>query len=404
MNNNINLVVFEPENVKTIAELGPVAINENNLSHDKCLEAGKLLLSRVQAAGMNDSLDQDIAQYIEKAKRTVKKMNSRRMPITKIFDAIRASFTSLESDINPTSKGSIPEQLQEYRNKFAAAKREEAIRRQREEAARLERERAIERYKNDVREDLKRQYNDYSIACVNRLAEMDNKLTLDNYEFVEDGIRNFPGSISDEWFSGLQPAVNMPNGIELAENKKIVEEIKTSLRQIFTEQYAFDVVDYANNLLDRLPSKRKELERIAQSNAAEAAHLREELERKEREEAMRKEREIREAEAKEREKAEFAAKANEMDSLFGISQVTANIQSYQPKAQVKKVLHVLDTEGFVDIIGLWWSQVGCTMTVEDLNKMFSKQITFCNKIANDKINPILIESEHLEYVDDIKAR
>lgn len=402
MDNKNTIVVFQPENVKTIAELGPVAINENNISHDKCLEAGNALLDRVQREGMNDELDQDIAHFIEKAKRTVKKMNDKRTPVTKLFDAIRTTFTSLESEVNPTTKGSVPAQLQEHRNAFAAAKRQEALRRQREEAMRLERERALNQYKTDVKDDLKRQFNDYVISALNRLTEIDKQLTLENYEFVLDGIKNTSDKVSEEWFKNLKPAVYLPAGMSVDESKKIAQEIKDSLLASFSEQFLNEVGDYRDSLMDRLPSKKKELERIAQSNAEEAARLKAEMERKEREEAERKERERRDAEAKAKAEAELAAKKNEMDSLFGGAQVS--VQSYQPKAQVKKRMEVLNPEGFMEVVGMWWSQIGCTMTVEELTKIFSKQVTFCNKLANDKDSPILIQSEHICYVDDIKAK
>ena len=91
-----------------------------------------------------------------------------------------------------------------------------------------------------------------------------------------------------------------------------------------------------------------------------------------------------------------------MDGLFGAAQLED--VAYKPKTQVKKRINVLNPEGFMHIIGMWWSQFGCTLTVPELEKMFSKQLTFCNKLANDKANPILIQSEHIEYVDDVKAK
>ena len=44
------------------------------------------------------------------------------------------------------------------------------------------------------------------------------------------------------------------------------------------------------------------------------------------------------------------------------------------------------------------------MQVDELVKMFSKQFTFVNKLANDKAQPQFIKSENVQYVDDIKAK
>ena len=44
------------------------------------------------------------------------------------------------------------------------------------------------------------------------------------------------------------------------------------------------------------------------------------------------------------------------------------------------------------------------MTVEELTKVFKKQITYCEKLANSKTNPVLIKSELISYEDDVRAK
>ena len=109
-----------------------------------------------------------------------------------------------------------------------------------------------------------------------------------------------------------------------------------------------------------------------------------------------------EREAKEKAAAELAAQKQEMDGLFGAAEIQVN--QYQPKTSVKKRLNVLNSEGFMQVVGMWWAQHGCTLSVAELEKIFSKQLTYCNKLANDKEHPIFIQSEHIEYVDDVKAK
>ena len=402
MANNNSLVVFEPENVQTIAEIVPVAIKENNVSHDRCLEAGRALLTRIQQEGMNDQLDQDFALYIEKAKKTVKKMNDKRTPVTKLFDAIRTSFTALEADVNPSNKGSIPAELQEHRNRYAAAKREEQLRKQREEAARQARIQAIQRYSLDVEQILITQLNNHIVGMINSMTAVMDRLSLDNYEQSYDNISNVEVELQDDWIDNLKYTLMIPSGLSTTDCKNIDQEVKDKIRQRCHYQYASEIGDYRADILDRMPSKRLELQRIAKANEEEAARLKAELEAKEREEAARKERELREAEAAQKAAQELTAKKQDMDNLFGQAQVA--MTNYQPKTQVKKSINVLNPEGFMEVVGLWWSQYGCTLSVAELSKIFSKQITFCNKLANDKDNPMMIQSEHIEYVEDVKAR
>lgn len=402
MANNNSLVVFEPENIHTIAEIGPVAIKENNVSHDRCLEAGCSLLARIQREGMNDQLDQDIALYIEKAKKTVKKMNDKRTPVTKLFDAIRTSFTALEADVNPSSKGSIPAELQEHRNRYAAAKREEQLRKQREEAARQARIQAIQRYTIDLEQNLITQLNNHIVGMINSMTAVMDRLSIDNYDESYNNINNIAVELQEDWINNLKGTIMIPTGLSTSDCKSIESDVKNKIRQRCHDQYASEIGDYRADILDRMPSKRIELQRIAKANEEEAARLKAELEAKEREEAARKERELREAEAAQKAAQELAAKKQNMDNLFGQAQVT--MSNYQPKTQVKKCINVLNPEGFMEVVGLWWSQYGCTLSVAELSKTFSKQITFCNKLANDKDNPMTIQSEHIEYVEDVKAK
>ena len=120
----IEITIFEPQNVDTIAKVAPQAFKENSVSHDRCLQFGQELLNRVNTEGMSDELDQEIATFIERAKKTLKKMNGKRSAVTQLFDNIRSVYTKLENEVDPAKKGTVAAQLQEHRNKYAAKKRE----------------------------------------------------------------------------------------------------------------------------------------------------------------------------------------------------------------------------------------------------------------------------------------
>ena len=395
------LTIFEPQSVGTIAQVAPQAYKENTISHDRCIQFGKELLKRVETEGMSDSLDQEIAVFIDRAKKTLKKMNGKRSAVTQIFDTIRSAYTGLENEVDPAKKGTVPAQLQEVRNKYAAKKREEReaeLRQRQQEQARLM---AISKYTIDVEEDYTRQYNALVTGTINRLMELDKSLTLDNYAIVADGVKNTSDALPQDWFNNLRPQVLLPSALSPDEARSIAADVKQKMFQRFTEQYTFEVSATRDDILDRLPSKRKELERMAKANAEEAERIRKAMEERERKEAEQREKERAEREAKEKAAAELAAQKQEMDSLFGEAQLTE--MAYQPKTQVKKRINVLNAEGFMPIVGMWWSHYGCTLSVAELEKEFKKQLTFCNKLANDKANPILIQSERVEDVDDVKA-
>lgn len=396
------LTIFEPQSVSTIAQVAPQAYQENTISHDRCLQFGQELLDRVNAEGMSDALDQEIASFIERAKKTLKKMNGKRSAVTQIFDTIRSAYTGLENEVDPAKKGTIPAQLQEVRNRYAAKKRAEQeaeLRKRQQEQAR---QMAKNKYTTEVEEDYMRQYNELVTDSINRLMELDKSLTLDNYAIIADGVKNTSDTLPQKWFTALRPQVLLPSSLTPDEARAIAAEVKQRLQQRFTEQYTFELSATRDDIIDRLPSKLKELERIAQANAEEAERIRKAMEERERKEAELRERERAEREAKEKASAELAAQKQEMDGLFGAAEIQVN--QYQPKTSVKKRLNVLNSEGFMQVVGMWWAQLGCTLSVAELEKIFSKQLTYCNKLANDKEHPIFIQSEHIEYVDDVKAK
>ena len=85
--------------------------------------------------------------------------------------------------------------------------------------------------------------------------------------------------------------------------------------------------------------------------------------------------------------------------MRGLFDNEATVTAYKPKTKVTKKVHLLNPEGILPIISMWWTNEGCKMTVDELAKMFKKQITYVEKLANAN-EPTLIEDESVEYVDE----
>jgi DNA repair exonuclease SbcCD ATPase subunit len=394
------LTIFEPKNVQTLAEIGPQSYKDNQLSHFRCLEVGRALLARASGEGMSDALDMEIAKYIEKSKVTLKKMNSRRTPVTQLFDQIRKAYTSMENEVDPAKASSIPNQLQALRNNFAKKKHEEEELRRRAEEARMAKENARSRYRADVEEDYVSQFNRLVNKCINELTDMDKQITLDNYEIIFDGIKNYSCELPADWCESVASGAYRPAELTPEECRAIQAAVMTSLVTRFKEQFPFEVQDTRDEIIDRMPSKKIELQRMAKASAEEAARIKAEMEARERMEAARKEQERLEKEKQEAEAAKLAAQKQEMDGLFGMPVATP--AGYQPKTQVKKKVVVQSPEDIMAIVAFWWSQEGCGKTVEELSKEFKKQITFANAAANSKDNPMFIAN--VRYEDEVKAK
>ena len=201
----------------------------------------------------------------------MKKMNTNRSAITKIFDQIRSEFTGMENSVDPNKTGSIPYQIQQERNAYAARKREEEERRRREEIIRQQREQALCRYKQDVEDDFKRQFNVYTTNATNELTKLNSGLTLENYEAQCKTIREYPVALPADYGNTLNSTVLIPT--EIADMRDqlpgIRSSILTKLMQQFREQFQFEVAEYRDSIIDMLPSKKAELERMQKANEEE---------------------------------------------------------------------------------------------------------------------------------------
>lgn len=398
------LAIIKSENIQTIVQMTPENHQLNVQSHDKCISYGQQLLVRIQQTGMTDELDQAAAKYIEASRKTVKKMNERRSPLTKLFDDIRSEFTRLEGDIDPTKPGTLPNQLQQLRNKYAAQKREEEERRRREEQLRQQHEAALKQLRVDLDTDYRMQLSDAVSRQCNDMGRLYESVTLDNNIIVEGQFKGWDCRLST---AGIQTRVTKPYLLTQEEYNGIVQDVWESISSELQETYAAELTKCRDAYLDRLPSKVQELERAAKASAEEAERIRREMEERDRNEAARLEAERKEAERKQREAAEIKKQQAEMGSLFdqqAVAATTPVVEGYTPKTSVKKKLVPLAPEAFTEIFSMWWVEEGCKLSIDDLAKMFKKQITFCEKKANDKTNPVFIKSELIEYKDDVCAK
>lgn len=398
-----NLPILRQENVQLIVQDAPNAYNTNSLSSMRCADYGQNLLAEIERSGMTDELDKRCAGYIDKAKRTLKAMNERRAPLTKLFDRIRSEFTVMENAIDPAKKDTAPFLIQQKRNAYAAKKREQAERERQEEQCRLRHEQSLSRYRQEAEDDYRRQFDAKVIEDIDTLTGLYQSLTIDNFDEVSALIRNFCVTLGDDWLQHCRPYAHKPFEISDAEALDIHRSILNRISKQFKEQYAAEVGEYRDTIVDTLPSKKRELERMARADAEEQARMKADLAAREAAETRRldEERRRKEEEAVAAKKA--AQAAAEMDGLFSQAAVAASAD-YQPKTAVKKRIVADTPDGILAVMSMWWSKEGRFLTMDELNKIFKKQITFCEKLANDKNNPELISSPFVRYDEEVKAK
>ena len=392
------LAIIQRENVEMIISAAPTAYADNQLSHQRCLQAGEAILDTIQRQGMNDELDQQAAQYIEKARRTVKKMYEKRSPVTKLFDEIRTTFTTLEGDIDPTRKDTVPQRLQQLRNEYAARKRREEEERRRAVMIEQQRQAAIAKYRTDLEEHYRRVFNGVLNKAINSLMSLQASITLDNFAQSRAGIEQFPTTLTSEPF--LHPVVYLPTNVSNEELAEARQAVIGRLLPTFASQYEQQVAAARQEILTVLPSKEAELRRAAQASREEAERIAQQMHQREAEEAALREQQRREEQRREEAEMNMKKQQAEVGSLFaGTVDATG---TYQPKVDVKRKIQLRRPEGIMPVLALWFAREGSRMTPEELTKKFRFAVTFCEKLANKEGETIA--DDNVEYVEEVRAK
>ncbi|MEB3372978.1 hypothetical protein SFC43_04780 [Bacteroides sp. CR5/BHMF/2] len=136
--------------------------------------------------------------------------------------------------------------------------------------------------RQDIEGDFKAQFQTYLNQSINWLTTKDNSVTLENYNTVYSEVKNFSVSLPADWLHNLHTLIRIPANISVDELRQFETDTKERLGKQFTEQYTAEIQDNKDFILDRLPSKKANLERMAQADAAEAARVKAEMEERQR--------------------------------------------------------------------------------------------------------------------------
>ncbi len=401
-----NLPTINVNEFTNIMQTAPDALQRNELSVSKCNEAGRTLIDTIESIGEinSDDLDTEVSNYINKVKTTLKNMNERRKPITQLLQSVSKTFTSLESAIDLKTTDSIPAKLQAFRDRYAAKKIEEQKQREKEarKAQALENEKAS--YRADLIVLLENAYTAFVNKSIAYLQGLYDRTTLENYNDLFTSLKNEKAEFSwTGYVAGVKD--NIVTYYMNAETRTAIKNEVAALKKVeFSERYSYEIEKLKQSLIDRMPSKRKALEEeaeLAKRNAELAAKV--ETERKQREQA-----EAAKIEAERKRQGEAAKVKAESEKQTAAAQAAFNFMNeaapdIQIKAKVKKAIRVLNPKGFIEIYQMWIMREGLNLSMDDLEKIHKKMISFCEKEAN-KDGGELIKSAFIEYVDDVKAK
>ena len=372
MDTQNNHQLIKVEEFSNIMQSAPAILQRNQTSVSACNQAGQALLDTIEAAGgiNSDELDTSVAEYLAKTKITVDNMIKRRKVLTQLLTNVSKSFTSLEAAIDVKSSSTIPYQAQ---------------------------------YRSDISLLLENTYNDYVNKHITFLNGLVGRCTLSNYDHTVRQITE--ANTTFIWSDFVQHVKDNFKTFHLtAEIRQgIKNEIASQKRKEFTQRYAFEIGELKQSLIDRFPSLRKQLEEqevLRQTNLAEATRIEEERKLKAAEEQRKQEEEKRRRDEEARTKAEAEKAAAEVQAAFDFS--AANAVSPAPKAKIKKKIQITNPQGFLQVYQMWFTREGINLSMEDLEKVHKKMISYCEKVANK--DGEMIQSGFVKYIDDVTAK
>lgn len=394
--------LIKVEEFTSLMKSAPDALGKNQKSIANCNSAGQAILDTIQGEGMTDELDAKAAEYLKKVNVTITNMKSRRAPVTQLFDRIRSIFTTDEKAIDPKDKSTIPGKIAAERDRYAALKREEERRKQQEmqRQANIEKEKGT--YRLAIEQAINTHMSSYFAEQQKNLSHIWESITLATFELKEKSIRGWSTLYPREHFDTFNQDITTYY-LDAQTKANIKAEILSNKYSAFSQQYKFDMEDLRQSFIDRLSSKKQELieeEELRKKDAEAAAKA--EAERKQREEEERKQREleIQQKEHEQQQKAESSIQSAQMNSLLATA--AASVTTRTSKAKVTERIKILHPAGFLEIYQMWWINEGQNLTIEELEKIHKKMISFCEKKANSN-DEMKIKSKYIRYEEEVKA-
>ena len=394
--------LIKVEEFTSLMKSAPDALGKNQKSIANCNSAGQAILDTIQGEGMTDELDAKAAEYLKKVNVTITNMKNRRARVTQLFDRIRSIFTTDEKAIDPKDKSTIPGKIAAERDKYAALKREEERRKQQEmqRQANIEKEKGT--YRLAIEQAINTHMSSYFAEQQKNLSHIWESITLATFELKEKSIRGWSTLYPREHFDTFNQDITTYY-LDAQTKANIKAEILSNKYSAFSQQYKFDMEDLRQSFIDRLSSKKQELieeEELRKKDAEAAAKA--ETERKQREEEERKQREleIQQKEHEQQQKAESSIQSAQMNSLFATA--AASVTTRTSKAKVTERIKILHPAGFLEIYQMWWINEGQNLTIEELEKIHKKMISFCEKKANSD-DEMKIKSKYIRYEEEVKA-
>jgi len=399
MAETMEMIKFE-EVTSTLMKAEPVLLKNRNLFNQAEAKA-KFLLDTIEAEGMSDEMDAEINKWQGNAKKALQVNNDRRTPITQILSQIASEFTSLENPLNPQKADSYYSKLQNHRNSWAKEKQEEQRKKEQEILKKKNQEQERLDLKSEAERQIRDAYTKKLFSFKNHISKLLNEMSLETFEENKVKIESVKLEYPRDAFNKLE-CVLFPKYIDGSEVDRIINAARINLYDELSANFRENMEVDKQDALDKLPSKKKELERMAKASAEEAEALRQQAEKRKKAEAKLLKDQQEQAEKDAQAKLEQEKSMNSATTLFDAQAEISVLNQNAGKTKVSYVINVLNHQGWLMVFANYFEHYGNALDLETVGKKTLNQMKKdVEKLANSK--GIFIEHESVEYIEDVKA-
>jgi len=384
------------QEIQKIIGDAPATLTANINSKDKAVKAADDLITAHTTTGMTSMLDARMAEYTDKAKKTITAINEKRKPFTQVMDELKKQFTGCETTI----KAKVDE-VQKIRDDYATKLMKEKQEQDRIAAAKLAKEKEVIAVKQSIKTALGTAFYEYITTKKKKVNELFDALTLERFEEDSQKFSTPVSMFTPKHLQKLQ--------ITVSSSILQVEEINTLILEVaqdnalyvhYANEYRNIMTVFQKETVDKLPSKKQQLEDLAKADEEEKKKLLEQESKRKEEETATLQKEQEEAsKTVEVNAATQAAAENTQASIGALFGTTIT----EPRVKSGTEIIVKNKAGYALIFQFWFEQEGKNLDNEKIEKKTIGQMKkFCEEYAVKTGE--LIDSVLIEYNDVYKAK
>jgi hypothetical protein len=386
-------------NVEVLNNL-PDTLLQNSSLADRAVSAVSQALTPIKAIDITaidvqtmEVHDATLATLQGKLKEAYTIMNDRRKPFTQLFDEIKSRFTTEEKKVV-----AIGEDVKALRDGWQKEKARRNQISQKEAEEKLQAQSALIEARTYFAKHIVDKFATAAVQAIQRMHSKFYSLLITELDAYAGQLKKWSGALdNDTWNSFLTGMINpKPQLLTGEKMQELLNEVVSEHKQKLSKEWQDRMIAERDGLIELVPSRKMELERIANdATAAKEANDRIAAEQTQREaDALR--------EAKEREEAlSTQAEVEKVNNAFEVASEGAQVVGIAKGTVVKKKYQPKTHKAHVAIVQWWVTNCMAKMTVEELQTKLSFMRTAADKALNEGIT---ITADGLDVVEDYSTR